>query len=140
MTGIHRRRRRRLLNASVGTAASVTSTSTATHGGAWSTPWGGTLVTTGKSLEIDVSANFVIASGSIDVVLHVLIGGTCVYEDSMKATHAAVGRKMTGSTILTGLAAGSYSVAVQAQLASAGTVFLGSPITSPSYLRISEVA
>lgn len=121
------------------------SSSIATHGAglingsAQPIPWALSFTTTAARPDVDIylTVPFVSNSGANDTVMHVLVDGTCRYEDTVKAasTH---GRRSTGSAPVTGLSAGDHTATVQMSV-SAGAGALAAAATNPGVLAVREV-
>lgn len=120
-------------------------TSTATHGAglvngsAQPIPWALAFTTSAEfpDVDIEITVPFVSNSGANDTIVHVLVDGTCRYEDTVKvaSTH---GRRSTGFAPVTGLSEGDHTATVQMSV-SAGTGFFAAVATNPGVLKVREV-
>ena len=100
-----------------------TITSTATHGASLTNAWGGTFtIAANPDVDVELDIQFIAKGEAGDVTIHVLIDGTCILEDIIKAAQTH-GRSVHRKTTVTGLSAGSRTIAVQGSVAS-GTGYL----------------
>jgi hypothetical protein len=98
-------------------------TSAATHGAALTSAWGGTFIIANiGDVYIELDIYFIAHSGAVDVNLHFLVDGTCRMEEGVKLG-STNGRGINRRTTVTGLAAGSHTLAIQASTAS-GTGYI----------------
>lgn len=117
----------------------TTTTATNAHGGAFNTPWGGS-VTIRRSVphEIEMALNFVAGSAAVDCSYHFLLNGVCRLEGTIKGGMAVSNGREIFRKALHDLTPGTYTWAVQGAVASAATAYIGSSANSPSFVSIKE--
>jgi hypothetical protein len=116
--------------------SATTTVATNAHGGAFSTPWGGS-ITIRRACPHEIKMNLAyVASSGIDSTVHFLINGVCYAEAPLKAAFAA-GMPMSRET-LEDLVPGTYTWALQGSVATAGTVVVASNAANRSYLSVKE--
>lgn len=97
----------------------ATSTSTATHGGALSTPISTSFTTGTRPIELDVQIPYAsngTAGGFAEI--HILIDGTCRLEAFIYSAVGSIGGFLSRKRRITNLAAGSHTIAVQCKVGS----------------------
>lgn len=116
----------------------ITGNSNATHGAGLSTPWSGSFdIEDYPDVEIELSVPLA-ANPTGQQEFHVLIDSTCVYEDVLTPGQAAQGRRAHGKTLVTGLSAGSHTIAVQMKVASSTTGYVYAAASNPGLLTVRE--